>query len=421
MRTKMILLAIFVLLVVACSKDDGQVQQQPDPVNQPGPEQKSSEKQLISFRFTGIVRDGITVDIPAVVNQTAKTISAEMPSGTNITAMEPEVEISDKATYAPTGPQDFTTPINYTVTAEDGTSRTYLVTIAVALSQKEILLKISEANSGNTLNWNENDKINDWEEVDLGGDGKVVHLFMNNKNLSVLPIEIGQLQSLVSLELRENSLKALPPQIGQLSSLQALSFAHNDIENLPSEVGELQSLAYLDMTDNELTALLPEIGQLLNLQILGLADNQLTDLPPEIGQLTKLAFLSLIGNDLSEIPTEIGLLGELRSLYLGSNALTTLPSELSQLAKLSELDLTNNELARLGTDHIPMVNSNPTVISCESNLIGLYLEGNKVPIILDDCICELDIDNGGTVDIDIVIEPNISNPLVRCQGDVIGK
>lgn len=441
MKTQHTMFAILLLLFMGCSKDDGVPT--PEPINEP--EQKSSEKQLIGFRFTGIEKDGITVDIPAEIDEANKAIAAEMPSGTDVATLEPEVEISDKATYEPRGPQDFSTPINYTVTAEDGTSRTYLVTLEVLLSQKEILLKIAEANPDSTLDWNENDNLSDWEEVVLDGDGKVIQLNIRNKSLSVLPPEIGLLTKLQSLEIPESKLSRLPSEIGQLTSLVNLDLRENELTTLPIEIGQLSALDVLQLGRNQLNEIPAEIGQLLNLNQLYLFRNNLRNIPLGVYQLSNLQVLNLFGNNLSEVPgeirqlqslisldlggnaltvlsPEIRLLGQLQTLYLDGNALTTLPSELGQLSSLVLLKLSNNELAGLGTNHIPMVNSDPFSISCESNLQTLDLVGNKVPMVLDDCICELDIDNGGTVDIDIVVkeDENNPNPLVTCQGDVIG-
>ncbi|MEK6153653.1 hypothetical protein WIW50_10355 [Flavobacteriaceae bacterium 3-367] len=442
MKTRIVyFIMIAGLLLLACSKDDSG----PAPEPQGQPEQKSGEKQLISFRFTGIENNGIAVDIPAEIDQAAKTIAAEMPPNTDITVLEPEVEVSEKAMYEPIGPQDFSKPINYTVTAEDGTSRTYLVTLEVLLNQKEILLKIVEANPSSTLDWRENDSLSDWEEVILDGEGKVIQLNLGNKRLTVLPPEIGLLTKLQSLEILENSLSRLPPEIGQLTSLVRLDLRENEFATLPMEIGQLLALQELQLGRNLLNELPEEIGQLSNLnqlylfrnrlstipqdifqlsnlQILNLFGNNLSGVPAEIAQLQNLAFLDLGGNALTAISPEIGLLGQLHSLYLDDNALTTLPDELGQLASLAVLDLRNNELAGLSTKHIPIVNPDPFSISCETNLHTLYLGGNKEPMVLDDCICDLDADNGGTVDIDIVVTEDLNNPnpLVTCQGDVIG-
>lgn len=448
MKTKHLIFATTLLLLTACSKNDGA--STPGPLNEP--KKLSSKKQLISFRFTGIENNSVTVEIPAEIDEANKAIRAEMPPGTDITNLEPEVEISGKAIYEPTGTQDFSSPINYTVTAEDGTSRTYLATVTVALSQKEILLKIAKANLRSGLDWKEDDDLSDWKEVTIDGNGVVVELNLFRSGIEVLPSEIGQLVNLQILQLGENPIGTLPPEIGQLGNLEVLSLAglnanlfgisvnlilpkeigqlsrlrefylgFSGLSNLPVEIGQLSNLEVLYLNDNELSTIPQEIGQLSGLQLLNLFRNSLEVLRPEVGQLQSLTYLDLGGNGLTVLPPEIGQLQSLNILGLEDNNLSDLPSELGQLSNLSILNLKNNVLEGLGTVHIPMTPSG-TLLSCESNLEKLYLEGNKVPMVLDDCICELDIDNGGTVDIDIVVKEDLNNPnpLVICQGFVIG-
>ncbi len=370
---KLIFLCFLIISITSCSKDDGPPPA-PEAVVESIPEEEeiklSSEKQMTGFRFAGIENNGVTVDIPGEIDEQGKAIAVEMPSGTEITVLEPALEIPDKAVYEPTGPQDFSTPINYTVTAEDGTSRTYLVTVDVALSQKEILLIIAAANPGNTLDWKGGDNLSDWEEVTLDGNGNIIELYLDERQLTIIPPEIGQLGSLRLLELGLNDLSSLPPEIGQLGSLRALGLTGNDLSSPP-----------------------PEIWQLSSLEILKLGGNDL-NIPPEIGQLGSLEFLSWFDSDL-----------------------TNLPIELKQLVNLKTLDLRNNNLSQF--DHVPFIPSigGISVLDCstETNLETLRLSGNPDLEVLDQCICDLDTDKGGTIDIDVV--PN----GVRCEdNNVIG-
>lgn len=62
-------------------------------------------------------------------------ITAEVPHGTDVTKLKPTITVSKDATVSPkSGAQkDFTDPVSYVVTAEDGTTKkTYTVTITVA-------------------------------------------------------------------------------------------------------------------------------------------------------------------------------------------------------------------------------------------------------------------------------------------------
>ncbi len=68
--------------------------------------------------------------VTATIDESAKTITAELPFGTIITALTPTVTLGGTATsYTPTGVQDFTNPVVYTAT--DGTNN---VDYTVALS-----------------------------------------------------------------------------------------------------------------------------------------------------------------------------------------------------------------------------------------------------------------------------------------------
>ena len=68
------------------------------------------------------------------INSDLNTIDFNFPYGTNITNINPTITISENATVNPeTGiAQDFTNPIEYTVTAENETTRTYTVTVSVS-------------------------------------------------------------------------------------------------------------------------------------------------------------------------------------------------------------------------------------------------------------------------------------------------
>ena len=377
MKTKHLIFVLLFGLFLACSKDDGPRPQDPDPIEQQDldPEPKlSSEKQIISFRFVRIDNAGVTVDIPGEIDLEAKTIAAEMPSGTEVLALEPEVEISDKATYEPTGPQDFTKPINYTVTAEDGTRTVYTATVNITLTDKEILLLISEVNPRNALNWNKDDDISDWKEVKLNDNGDVVNLILETDSLTVLPPEIGQLITLEILSLSDNQLDVLPPEIGQLSHLKHLFLGGNKLGDLPSEIWQLVNLTTLDLGNNLMSSIPAEIGQLGNLENLYLQNNdELDTLPVEVWQLVNLTDLWLSHNEFASIPPEIGQLSNLKDLHLQYNFIENIPPELGLLSGLEKLRLADNGL---------------TTIPIE--------------------VCNLDVSRGGETQVDIV-------PGVLCE------
>jgi internalin A len=165
---------------------------------------------------------------------------------------------------------------------------------------------------------------------------------LSGMGLTVLPPEIGQLNSLRMLNLSRNQLSTLPGEINQLTNLQTFNLSNNQLSNLSPEIVQLITLQSLNLSFNQLSTLPGEIGQLTNLQTFNLSNNQLSSLPPEIVQLTSLQWLDLSNNQLSTLPGEIAQLTNLQTLYLTGNQLSSLPLEIRQLPNLEKLDLRGN-------------------------------------------------------------------------------
>jgi len=83
-------------------------------------EVKSNEKNIISFKINDTVG--------AIWKN---KISVVVPDGTNLMSLEPEIRVSAGASVSPGSgvTNDFSNPTTYTVTAEDGTTVNYVVTV----------------------------------------------------------------------------------------------------------------------------------------------------------------------------------------------------------------------------------------------------------------------------------------------------
>lgn len=93
-----------------------------------------TETDILSF-----VLDEQTGD--AVINTTDHTITIEVGTGTDVTALKPVLTLSEDATVTPDTSltQDFTNPVTYTVTAEDGTTtQEWVVTVTILVSTPDI-------------------------------------------------------------------------------------------------------------------------------------------------------------------------------------------------------------------------------------------------------------------------------------------
>ncbi len=98
----------------------------------------SSNADIVSFAFTQTDNPVLTENLsgtPQTVNDVSTVnvyyVYGSQQSG-DLTALKPTIEISAGATVSPASgvAQDFTVPVNYTVTAQDGTTKIYTVTVA---------------------------------------------------------------------------------------------------------------------------------------------------------------------------------------------------------------------------------------------------------------------------------------------------
>ena len=85
-----------------------------------------NEKSILSFRFDAL-------DYEGVIDEVLRKVDCVLPAETDVTQLVPTIEVSEGATVEPASgvAQDFTNPVNYTVTAQNGTTAVYTVTVIV--------------------------------------------------------------------------------------------------------------------------------------------------------------------------------------------------------------------------------------------------------------------------------------------------
>lgn len=88
---------------------------------------KSTAKAITKLVFTQF-----TPAVQATIDESTKKITAVVPPTADVTKLIPSISVSLKAKVLPDSGkvQDFTNPVTYTVTAEDGTSINYQVTVS---------------------------------------------------------------------------------------------------------------------------------------------------------------------------------------------------------------------------------------------------------------------------------------------------
>ncbi len=112
---KVLLLGFTFIFLTSCGSDDDNTD---DTDNTP---ELSSQKVITNLSISGI---------DATIDQTSYTIILSI-SETDLTALVPTISISVNTTINPASgtSQDFTNPITYTVTAEDGSTVDYIVSV----------------------------------------------------------------------------------------------------------------------------------------------------------------------------------------------------------------------------------------------------------------------------------------------------
>ncbi|MGI6605713.1 MAG: Ig-like domain-containing protein [Peptococcia bacterium] len=105
-----------------------------------------SAKAITGFKFESSQNDLGAEDVIGTIDETAKTITATVPYGTGVTSLTPTithtgVSISPESGIAQDFTNSVTTPVKYTVTAANGTTAVYDITVYIALNDEVRLSK----------------------------------------------------------------------------------------------------------------------------------------------------------------------------------------------------------------------------------------------------------------------------------------
>jgi glycine cleavage system regulatory protein len=112
----------------------------------------SSAKAISAFSFASPAATG-------TVDENAKSITITVPHGTNVTALVAtftatgaSVKVGTTVQVSGSTPNDFTSPVSYTVTAADNSTATYIVAVTVAPSSSKAITAFSLLGIAGTIN-----------------------------------------------------------------------------------------------------------------------------------------------------------------------------------------------------------------------------------------------------------------------------
>ncbi len=138
-------LTFMILVLAGCPSPGDSSSEDPD-------EDLSNTKTVLSFVLTAADNTALSADITADISGTS--ITATMPYGTDVTSLIPAITHNGSTISPASGASaDFTNPVAYTVTAEDGGKNIYTVTLAIATSDAKEITAFrftSDANSSLT-------------------------------------------------------------------------------------------------------------------------------------------------------------------------------------------------------------------------------------------------------------------------------
>ncbi|NOZ45598.1 MAG: leucine-rich repeat domain-containing protein [Chlorobi bacterium] len=144
---------------------------------------------------------------------------------------------------------------------------------------------------------------------------KTTKLDLSNKDITLIPPEIGNLINLEHLDLSYNNIQQLPKEIGKLKKLKTLLLLRNELEELPPELGNLNELTLIDASHNKFKKLPKEIGKLSNLKTLDASYGQLRELPLSFINLLSLRELYLEENNFVFPPAKVVKRGLYATMY----------------------------------------------------------------------------------------------------------
>lgn len=178
----------------------------------------NTETSITSFDFA-------TPAVTGTVDNTAHTVALTVPFGTTVTSLTPTIVLATGATISPnTGvATDFTNPVTYTVTAQDGTTQqTYTVTVTVAADTTPAPAPVVA--NGPPLSGHRNN---------------ISNLLSPNTSLTLLQNQIAQLTAqLQSLLAQKNALTSTTPKYIFTHNL-SLNDKGEDVKNLQKLLNSL--------------------------------------------------------------------------------------------------------------------------------------------------------------------------------------
>ncbi len=134
-----IIVVIVVIVIIILGWWWYSASQSPSTSNTPTQSTQTSQALITSFSLVG----GLNPTADGVIDNNNSAIMLEVPKGTDVTKLTPTIVVSNGGTVSPASGmmEDFTNPVTYTVTGQDGSTQTYTVTVTIATDSVSVSSK----------------------------------------------------------------------------------------------------------------------------------------------------------------------------------------------------------------------------------------------------------------------------------------
>lgn len=305
---------------------------------------------------------------PAVIDPDAGTIAVEVAHETDVTALVAEYSISDSgaSVYVGDTPQesgttqnDFTTPVTYVVTSEDGeTTKNWTVTVTITAVDKDVLATlIEEADALDEADYTAESwsvlaaALSAAQEVYAEEEATGMQVYnawadLNAAISALVPVGVvyfpdANLERIIRATLNKTTGDIHEVDMSDLTYLSADGEGIEDLSGLEYAI----NLQQLNLCDNQVSNI-AKLANLTNLQILFFSNNQVKDITP-LENLTNLQMLNFSNNQVSDI-TALANKTDLQALFFSNNQVSNITA-LTNLTKLQLLNFHNNQVGDITT------------------------------------------------------------------------
>lgn len=182
----------------------------------------------------------------------------------------------------------------------------------------------------------------------------IQYLYINKSKLTVLPREVGDIDSLKVLSITNNEIKTIPIEITKLTQIKEIDISGNaniDIDLAFETMAGIASLRVVGMRN--LTKLPLNFDKMKLLESIDASGSNVDKLPSSIVNLKKLRTLLLNNCDLINAENLFDVASQIPSLFTfqySSNTITAIPDQIGKMKKVASMTLGGKRITSISKE-----------------------------------------------------------------------